>query len=201
MPDPFVLAGTEQRRRLEYQLVVKVRSLRDHTGAYTVLDRIRTALSGQALRGMRFYPSREQFEDVSNGVWTYLAVYAADVPWVSQAQFPDDVAAALAAAKLTVMLLTKVLVWLGRISAIVAPLLGKALLTAFLAAAKGAWALAVALAANPITWIIAGIIALGVAIYLLVKHWDVVKVATQQFWSWFTACWNAGMSGTRVFNR
>ena len=92
------------------------------------------------------------------------------------------------------MLLTKVLVWLGRISAIVAPLLGKALLTAFLAAAKGAWALAVALAANPITWIIAGIIALGVAIYLLVKHWDVVKVATQQFWSWFTACWNAGMS-------
>ena len=101
MPDPFVLAGTEQHRHLEYQLVVKVRSLRDHTGAYTVLDRIRTALSGQALRGMRFYPSREQFEDVSNGVWTYLAVYAADVPWVSQAQFPDDVALALAAAKIT----------------------------------------------------------------------------------------------------
>ena len=101
MPDPFVLAGTEQKRRLEYQLVVKVRSLRDHTGAYTVLDRIRTALSGQVLRGMRFYPSREQFEDVTSGVWTYLAVYAADVPWVSQAQFPDDVAVALAAAKLT----------------------------------------------------------------------------------------------------
>jgi len=101
MPDPFVLAGTEQRRRLEYQLVVKVRSLRDHTGAYAVLETIRTSLSGQAIRGARFYPAREQFEDVTNGVWTYLAVYAADVPWVSQAQFPDDVAAALAAAKLT----------------------------------------------------------------------------------------------------
>jgi len=101
MPDPFVLAGTEQRRRLEYQLVVKVRSLRDHTGAYAVLEAIRTALSGQAIRGARFYPAKEQFEDVSNGVWTYLAVYAADVPWVSQAAYPDDVAAALAAAKLT----------------------------------------------------------------------------------------------------
>ena len=75
--------------------------LRDHTGAYAVLETIRTALSGQAIRGARFYPAREQFEDVANGVWTYLAVYAADVPWVSQAQFPDDVAAALAAAKLT----------------------------------------------------------------------------------------------------
>ena len=101
MPDPFVLAGTEQRRRLEYQLVVKVRSLRDHTGAYAVLETIRTSLSGQAIRGARFYPAREQFEDVSSGVWTYLAVYAADVPWVSQAQFPDDVALALAAAKIT----------------------------------------------------------------------------------------------------
>ena len=62
---------------------------------------IRTILSGQAIRGARFYPAREQFEDVSSGVWTYLAVYAADVPWVSQAQFPDDVALALAAAKIT----------------------------------------------------------------------------------------------------
>jgi hypothetical protein len=101
LPDPSVLAGTAQKRRLEFQLVVKVRSLRDHTGAYAVLEAIRAALAGQALHGARFYPVREQFEDVSSGVWTYLAVYAADIPWVSQAQFPDDVALALAAAKIT----------------------------------------------------------------------------------------------------
>jgi len=100
LPDPSVLAGTQQKRRLEYQLVVKVRSLRDHSGAYAVLEAIRSALAGQPLRGARFYPVREQFEDVSNGVWTYLAVYATDVPWVSQAQFPDDMPLALAAAKL-----------------------------------------------------------------------------------------------------
>jgi len=101
MPDPFVLAGNAQKRRLEFQLVVKVRSLREHAGAYAVLETIRIALAGRDIRGARFYPAREQFEDVSNGVWTYLAVYAADIPWVSQAQFPDDVAMALAAAKLT----------------------------------------------------------------------------------------------------
>jgi hypothetical protein len=102
LPEPFVLAGTEQKRRLEFQLVVKMRSLRDHAGAYAVLDAVRTVLAGHAIRGARFYPAREQFEDVSSGVWTYLAVYAADVPWVSQAQFPDDVAYALAAAKIVV---------------------------------------------------------------------------------------------------
>ena len=101
LPDPSVLAGTQQKRRLEFQLVVKMRTLRDHTGVYAALEAIRTDLAGQAIRGARFYPIREQFEDVSSGVWTYLAVYAADIPWVSQAQYPDDVAIALAAATLT----------------------------------------------------------------------------------------------------
>lgn len=40
-----------------------------------------------------------------------------------------------------------------------------------------------ALWACPITWIIAGIIALGVGIFLLVKHWDKVKVAMGSFFS------------------
>ncbi len=100
--NPYVMAGTAQSGRLEFQLVVKVRCLRSHVGAYAVLEAIRVALSGQDIHGARFYPVREQFEDVSSGVWTYLAVYAADIPWVSQAQFPDDVAMALAAAKITV---------------------------------------------------------------------------------------------------
>lgn len=98
---PNVLAGTGQVRHIEFHLVIKVRSLRDHTGAYAVLDAIRTALSGQTVLGARFYPAREQFDDVSSGVWTYTAVYGADVPWVSQAVLPDDVALALAAAQIT----------------------------------------------------------------------------------------------------
>lgn len=102
LPGPDTLPGTEQKRRLEFQLVVKMRSLRDHAGAYAVLDAVRAVLSGRAIRGARFHPVREQFEDVSSGVWTYLAVYAADVPWVSQAQFPDDVAQALAAVRIAV---------------------------------------------------------------------------------------------------
>jgi len=99
--NPDVLAGTSQERRIEYQLTIKTRSLRSHTGAYAILEGIETALSGEPIEGARFYCILDRFEDVSSGVWTYLAVYAADIPWVSQAQFPDDVALALAAAKIT----------------------------------------------------------------------------------------------------
>jgi TP901 family phage tail tape measure protein len=44
-----------------------------------------------------------------------------------------------------------------------------------------------ALWACPITWIIAGILALGAGIFLLVKHWDKVKVAMGSF---FTGAWD-----------
>lgn len=53
-------------------------------------------------------------------------------------------------------------------------------------AAEGAtvgWNLA--LLANPITGTIAGIIALGVAIWGVVKHWDVITEKTTQFFGWF----------------
>jgi len=36
--------------------------------------------------------------------------------------------------------------------------------------------------ASPITWIIAGVVALGVAVYLLIKHWDKVKVFFANLW-------------------
>lgn len=51
------------------------------------------------------------------------------------------------------------------------------------AAATAAWGFAAALLANPITWIAAGIIALGVAVYLLWKHWDTVT-------EWLAAAWD-----------
>lgn len=46
-----------------------------------------------------------------------------------------------------------------------------------------AWAFTAALLANPITWIIAGVLALCVALYFLIKHWDKVKAATISVWN------------------
>lgn len=50
-------------------------------------------------------------------------------------------------------------------------------------AAASAWAFASALLANPITWIIAGVVALGAAIYLLWKNWDRVTAAVGRAWA------------------
>lgn len=47
--------------------------------------------------------------------------------------------------------------------------------TGFIGAAQAVWGFTVALLANPVTWIIIGVIALGGAIYLLIKHWDTLK--------------------------
>jgi len=56
----------------------------------------------------------------------------------------------------------------------------------FIAGTIAAWNLAAALFANPITWIVLGIVALIAGIVLLIKHWDVVKKA---FIVFFKATW------------
>jgi hypothetical protein len=72
------------------------------------------------------------------------------------------------------------------------PLMLKAALTPLIGLAVGlvkltaaAWSFNAALLANPITWIIVGIVALGAAIFLLVKHWDTVRAAMGHFWDAF----------------
>ncbi|MGI6542973.1 MAG: phage tail tape measure protein [Limnochordia bacterium] len=45
------------------------------------------------------------------------------------------------------------------------------------------WAFTAALLANPITWIIVAIVALGAAIYLLVRHWGSVFEAVRSAWA------------------
>ena len=54
------------------------------------------------------------------------------------------------------------------------------------------WAWTVALLANPLTWIVLGIVALIAAIVALVMHWDKVKVAMGKVWEWMKGAW-AGM--------
>lgn len=49
------------------------------------------------------------------------------------------------------------------------------------AAAAATWAFTVALLANPITWIVLGIVALVAIIVLLIKNWDAVKLAIDRF--------------------
>lgn len=63
------------------------------------------------------------------------------------------------------------------------------------AVAAATWLWNSALFACPIVWIIAGILALGAGIYLLVKHWDKVKVAMGNF---FSAIWS-GLRKTAKF--
>ncbi len=50
------------------------------------------------------------------------------------------------------------------------------------AAAGSVWAFTVALLANPITWIIIGIVALAAAVYLIYKHWEPIKAFFADVW-------------------
>lgn len=61
----------------------------------------------------------------------------------------------------------------------------------FIAAGAGAWAFTVALLANPITWIVLGVVALVAGLVLLVKHWDTVSLAVREFFSTVMARWQA----------
>ncbi len=62
------------------------------------------------------------------------------------------------------------------------------------AGAASSWAFAAALLANPITWVVASVVALGAAVYFCVKHWDAITDAMSTAWEWvkgvFVAGWN-----------
>ncbi len=54
------------------------------------------------------------------------------------------------------------------------------------AVTAAAWGFTVALLANPITWIILGIVALGAGLVALVVYWDDVCAWLAKAWEWFT---------------
>ena len=56
-------------------------------------------------------------------------------------------------------------------------------------AATTAFGVAMSVLTSPITLVIVALAALGVAIYELVKHWDVVKDAAGKCWDWITDKW------------
>ena len=70
--------------------------------------------------------------------------------------------------------------WSGAISGL------GALKTGLIAGAGAAKTFAIALLANPITWIVVGVVALGVAIWQLWKNWDKVTAFLSDSWGKFT---------------
>jgi hypothetical protein len=71
-----------------------------------------------------------------------------------------------------------------------ASLLG-ALVPSLAAGTASVWAFTIALLANPVTWVIAGIVALAGAAYLIYKNWEPIKVFFVDLWAKIT---NAFMS-------
>jgi TP901 family phage tail tape measure protein len=63
--------------------------------------------------------------------------------------------------------------------------------TGFMATATAARAFALALLANPITWIVLGVTALIAGLVLMVTHWDQVKLAAVAAIDWLLQKWTA----------
>ncbi|SDQ04802.1 peptidoglycan DD-metalloendopeptidase family protein [Leucobacter chromiiresistens] len=74
----------------------------------------------------------------------------------------------------------------------VAAAIGVTLVAAFVAWTASIWASTVALLANPMTWIVLGIMALIAAIVLLVANWDTVVAWISEVWAGFIS-WITGV--------
>lgn len=70
---------------------------------------------------------------------------------------------------------------IGELGAKVFPILKSGLMSVI----PAVWSFTTALLANPITWIVVGVIALGAAILLLWKNWDKVVTGFQKGFQWF----------------
>ncbi|PPG36336.1 phage tail tape measure protein [Rathayibacter sp. AY2B5] len=68
---------------------------------------------------------------------------------------------------------------------VIAGVIGVGLVAAFVAWTASIWASTIALLANPITWIVVGIVALIAAIVLLVLNWDTVVATITDIWGGF----------------
>lgn len=93
---------------------------------------------------------------------------------------------------------------------VVAGVIGGALVAAFVAWTASVWASTVALLANPMTWVVVGIVALIAAIVALVANWDTVVAWLKDVWDgavkgvkagldWLAAQWSAIWGGIKDF--
>lgn len=62
----------QQARMLEFDVIVIVRNLRSHLGAYETLDRVRQSLTNDLfIENMKLYPISEKFLFVEEDKWHY----------------------------------------------------------------------------------------------------------------------------------
>lgn len=71
--------------------------------------------------------------------------------------------------------------------------LGRILFSALMAVVPAVWSFTAALLANPITWVIAGIIALAAAVYLVIRNWDKIKPWLMNLWARIKQIFNDGL--------
>jgi hypothetical protein len=82
---------------------------------------------------------------------------------------------------------SKVLEVLASITTITMALWG--VTTTLWGATAAAWAFTAPLLANPITWIVASVVALGVGVWWVATHWDTVSKAIRKAWHWVEKKW------------
>lgn len=87
---------------------------------------------------------------------------------------------------------------LGRGVLVLARIVGSALWGALVKAIPAAWAFTTALLANPITWIVLGIVALIAAIVALIVYWDEVVAAMRRAAAWVGEVWNSVVMGVKT---
>lgn len=117
----------------------------------------------------------EELAEINNeslGIWDRLKAGIDDAMW-SMGTFLEPVKD-----------LGPLLMGVGPAMKGMATLLRGGMLKGFLAATKAAWGFTAALLANPITWIIVGIVALVAAIYMLWRNWDTVSDWLSDSWEW-----------------
>jgi TP901 family phage tail tape measure protein len=71
-----------------------------------------------------------------------------------------------------------------------AKMIGSVARTGFLSAARAAWTFTSALLANPITWIVVGVVALAAGAYLLIRNWSAVKAFFTGLWTGVIRIWS-----------
>ncbi|MEX3614369.1 MAG: Gp37 family protein, partial [Burkholderia gladioli] len=76
--------------RLEYELAIRARTLRDHTGAYAMLETARRAVCGKriAQASSNTLAVRDEFIDYGEGVFMYALIVAVPAIIVQDAQVP-----------------------------------------------------------------------------------------------------------------
>ncbi len=70
-----------QNKKMEFALTIITRNLRTNSGAYTLLEKIKSILTGFKIDGCsKMYPVKEDFLFENNGIWQYAINFELTTP-------------------------------------------------------------------------------------------------------------------------